>query len=88
MLNCDVTRYCARANEGVDKYSSARLNLHAFPMKRNARFDIARDGRSRFVFSAMSSRMRSHSAVTIENENRVTAAVTIATAFCKSHDKC
>ena len=65
MLNCDVTRYCARANEGVDKYSSARLNLHAFPMKRNARLDIARNGRSRFVFSAMSSLVRRSSAVTI-----------------------
>ena len=39
------------------------------------------DGRSTFVFTAMSSRMRTHSAVTIENGNRVTAAVTIATAF-------
>ena len=50
-------------------------------MKKDACFDIARDGRSRFVFSAMSSRMHSHSAVTIENGNRVTAAVTIATAL-------
>ena len=53
-------------------------------MKRDARFDIARDGRSRFGFSAMSLLMRNHSAVIIENGNRVTAAVTIATAFLLS----
>ena len=39
------------------------------------------DGRSTFVFTDVSSRMRSHNAVTIENGNRVTAAVTIATGF-------